>query len=257
MDAELHESVNEWFRLDKVWHLFVHFVKFISTNGCFIDVSQHELARMRQHAQRCINYWRMENMKRLRSDSGNCGNTSQHLCAYLVSNVSLLVDVVLSLGRLVFWFCCYISIYNIHGRVLGLRGKMEAGWSRMNDLIVIQTSQVQFFLILRASSFIGIFRDCAIMHQKPLKMLPRGVQSSAMTIDITPNTGQSLPQLHLWRRVLQCISIENLFIHLCIHSHISGDDIISFFSCRVPFSVTSLNAAVGVMITGDLACSPW
>jgi hypothetical protein len=26
---------------------------------------------------------------------------------------------------------------------LGLRGRMEAGWSRMNDLIVIQTSQVR------------------------------------------------------------------------------------------------------------------
>jgi len=26
---------------------------------------------------------------------------------------------------------------------LGLRGRMEAGWSRMNDLIVIQASQVR------------------------------------------------------------------------------------------------------------------
>ena len=28
-------------------------------------------------------------------------------------------------------------------RTTGLRGRMEAGWSRMNDLIVIQASQVR------------------------------------------------------------------------------------------------------------------
>lgn len=27
----------------------------------------------------------------------------------------------------------------------GLRGKMEAGWSRMNDLIIIQASQVRIY----------------------------------------------------------------------------------------------------------------
>jgi hypothetical protein len=30
-----------------------------------------------------------------------------------------------------------------HPTPLGLRGRMEAGWSRMNDLIVIQASQVR------------------------------------------------------------------------------------------------------------------
>jgi len=30
-----------------------------------------------------------------------------------------------------------------HRTSLGLRGRMEAGWSRMNDLIVIQASQVR------------------------------------------------------------------------------------------------------------------
>ena len=34
-----------------------------------------------------------------------------------------------------------IGIHRRYQRLQGLRGKMEAGWARMNDLIIIQTSQ--------------------------------------------------------------------------------------------------------------------
>lgn len=39
----------------------------------------------------------------------------------------------------------YLDSYGITDALafLGLRGRMEAGWSRMNDLIVIQASQVR------------------------------------------------------------------------------------------------------------------
>lgn len=38
----------------------------------------------------------------------------------------------------------------------GLRGRMEAGWSRMNDLIVVQTSQVRLIVVLHVLIRFGV-----------------------------------------------------------------------------------------------------
>ncbi|TFK42809.1 hypothetical protein BDQ12DRAFT_624115 [Crucibulum laeve] len=107
--------------------------------------------------------------------------------------------------------------YRIEFGTAGLRGRMEAGWSRMNDLIIIQASQ-------------GL---CAYVKQHVSDASSRGV---VIGHDHRHNSRQ-------WAQLTAAAFIANdmkvyLFDGL-VHTPM------------VPFSVRKLNAACGVMITAS------
>ncbi|KAG0705326.1 hypothetical protein DFH29DRAFT_292388 [Suillus ampliporus] len=99
----------------------------------------------------------------------------------------------------------------------GLRGKMEAGWSRMNDLIVIQASQ-------------GL---CAYVLEHVENAATRGV---VVGHDHRHNSER-------WAQLTAAAFIANnvkVYLHRgLVHTPL------------VPFSVKALNAACGVMITAS------
>lgn len=99
----------------------------------------------------------------------------------------------------------------------GLRGKMEAGWARMNDLIVIQASQGLCAYVLRSIPEASI-RGVVVGH------------------DHRHNSGR-------WASLTAQVFISNnikVYFHRgFVHTPL------------VPFSVKKLNAACGVMITAS------
>lgn len=99
----------------------------------------------------------------------------------------------------------------------GLRGKMEAGWARMNDLTIIQASQ-------------GL---CAYVLQHVPDACRRGV---VVGYDHRHNSER-------WARLTMAVFITNnvkvYFLKGFVHTPL------------VPFSVKRLNAACGVMITAS------
>lgn len=98
----------------------------------------------------------------------------------------------------------------------GLRGKMEAGWARMNDLIIIQASQ-------------GL---CSYVLSVVPDAINRGI---VVGHDHRHNSER-------WANLTAGVFISNgvkVYLHRgLVHTPM------------VPFSVKRLNAACGVMITG-------
>lgn len=99
----------------------------------------------------------------------------------------------------------------------GLRGKMEAGWSRMNDLIVIQASQ-------------GL---CAYVLDHVENAAIRGV---VIGHDHRHNSER-------WAQLTAAAFIVNN-VKVYLHNGL-------VHTPMVPFSVKALNAACGVMITAS------
>ncbi|KAG2075916.1 hypothetical protein BDR04DRAFT_1133082 [Suillus decipiens] len=99
----------------------------------------------------------------------------------------------------------------------GLRGKMEAGWSRMNDLIVIQASQ-------------GL---CAYVLEHVENAVTRGV---VVGHDHRYNSER-------WAQLTAAAFIANN-VKVYLHNGL-------VHTPMVPFSVKALNAACGVMITAS------
>lgn len=99
----------------------------------------------------------------------------------------------------------------------GLRGKMEAGWSRMNDLIVIQASQ-------------GL---CAYVLEHIQNAATRGV---VVGHDHRHNSER-------WAQLTAAAFIANN-VKVYLHNGL-------VHTPMVPFSVKALNAACGVMITAS------
>ncbi|KAG1819614.1 uncharacterized protein BJ212DRAFT_1341994 [Suillus subaureus] len=99
----------------------------------------------------------------------------------------------------------------------GLRGKMEAGWSRMNDLIVIQASQ-------------GL---CAYVLEHVENAATRGV---VVGHDHRHNSER-------WAQLTTAAFIANN-VKVYLHNGL-------VHTPMVPFSVKALNAACGVMITAS------
>ena len=135
---------------------------------------------------------------------------------------------------------------------IGLRGRMEAGFSRMNDLTVIQTSQVRGLFSQRASlSRLIRTRDYVRMSSKMWTTRRIGESWLVMTTDITPSVGQLSPLQLSYPKAWKFTFFAALFIHHCTFHAIA----FSYFGCwtsfcSVPFSVGLLKAACGVMITG-------
>ncbi|KIJ69608.1 hypothetical protein HYDPIDRAFT_80976 [Hydnomerulius pinastri MD-312] len=99
----------------------------------------------------------------------------------------------------------------------GLRGKMEAGWARMNDLIVIQASQ-------------GL---CAYVLQHVDKAAERGI---VIGHDHRHNSEK-------WARITAAVFISNN-VKVYLHRGI-------VYTPLVPFSMKTLGAACGVMVTAS------
>jgi hypothetical protein len=82
-----------------------------------------------------------------------------------------------------------------HPTPLGLRGRMEAGWSRMNDLIVIQASQVRESVLIvqieDSRRAVWCFtRVCVLTSLRTLITLETVGQSSDTTIGTTLKGGR-------------------------------------------------------------------
>lgn len=75
--------------------------------------------------------------------------------------------------------------------LLGLRGRMEAGWSRMNDLIVIQASQVgsREFLGARSDNQAPIIRASVLTFLSTSTMQRVAALLSVMTIGTAQKGG--------------------------------------------------------------------
>ncbi|KAG2115516.1 hypothetical protein DEU56DRAFT_932718 [Suillus clintonianus] len=106
----------------------------------------------------------------------------------------------------------------------GLRGKMEAGWSRMNDLIVIQASQ-------------GL---CAYVLEHVKNAATRGV---VVGHDHRYNSER-------WAQLTAAAFIANN-VKVYLHKGLVHTPLYIKAALRVPFSVKALNAACGVMITAS------
>lgn len=74
---------------------------------------------------------------------------------------------------------------------------MEAGFSRMNDLIVIQASQVRISSLPRRQNYTHVSRVCVRTCFKAPRIHLREELWLAMTIDITLSDGHNLQQQHL------------------------------------------------------------
>jgi phosphomannomutase len=99
----------------------------------------------------------------------------------------------------------------------GLRGRMEAGWSRMNDLIIIQASQ-------------GL---CAYVLENVRNASNRGI---VIGHDHRHNSER-------WSRMTAAVFASNR-VQVYLHRGLVHTPL-------VPFSVKKLNAACGVMITAS------
>ncbi|KAI0304403.1 hypothetical protein B0F90DRAFT_1625617 [Multifurca ochricompacta] len=107
----------------------------------------------------------------------------------------------------------------------GLRGRMEAGWSRMNDLIVIQASQ-------------GL---CAYVLERVDNAKDRG---AVIGYDHRHHSER-------WARLTAAAfldkGVKTYLYRDLVHTPMQD----SLTRCRVPFGVKRLNAACGIMITAS------
>ncbi|KAF8136146.1 hypothetical protein EV363DRAFT_1542317, partial [Boletus edulis] len=105
----------------------------------------------------------------------------------------------------------------------GLRGRMEAGWARMNDLIIIQTSQASYY-------YQGL---CEYLLKNVADASSRGI---VIGHDHRHNSEN-------WARLTAAVFLYNkvkvFLLRGLVHTPL------------VPFSVKRLNAACGVMITAS------
>ena len=136
---------------------------------------------------------------------------------------------------------------------LGLRGRMEAGWSRMNDLIVIQASQVRE-------------KNNALVWQgKLIRVTIQGLCAYVLEhVDNARNRGAVIGYDHRYNSkrwaLLTALAfldkgVKTYLYRDLVHTPMQVDAVWAFregclTGSRVPFGVKKLDAACGIMITG-------
>jgi hypothetical protein len=126
MSVSLESLVQEWLRLDKVTSFLEPYNRSTRADiqALWDEGNTEELeSRMRWIARHFPSFV----MATLHSLAGRALSSVLLVCSRVVAVLQLqFADISRS------------------SRGPGLRGKMEAGWSRMNDLIIIQASQVRW-----------------------------------------------------------------------------------------------------------------
>lgn len=249
--ASLTDSVLEWLRLDKV--LCIAFIGYLVSNSICtllgrtkILVKKFRNSSMPEMIRNCANVW----------GTFVCVTTDGTIVTCLANDNSTRIEFGTAGMKLVSSYESWIS-FSHRLWFVGLRGRMEAGWARMNDLIVIQASQVSnpdlvysivwiWTLLQGLCSYVlehvkdATSRGVVIGHdhrhnsERWAKLTAVAFVAKGMKVYLH----KGLVHTPLWVRDI-CLTMK-----CCINPNFLCD------TYSVPFSVRRLNAACGVMITG-------